>query len=420
MTAWLGNHKAAQLIDLRDLAASWRSGRLTSGKDFFRSRLAWTLAVVLLMLGALSSMQGFLNAVRPNGSQDFQWSVSRQLLKHENPYRLFIEGGAGTMPVYPASAEIFLWPVAALNFDDAKWVWAATNMLFAIGSIVLVARITEMSGVLMVSLLGLFLASTPVRTTVGNGQHGLFSFFFFLLAIDLQRHGKTPAAALCLAASWLKYTVTFPLSLIFIRREWRKTFALACAVHLGLTLFLAFWTGETPLNLVLGPLMLAGNSVTASMFDVIAIGRYIGLSSLIGPASVGIALLIVVAALMFKSKNDLIFDLSLLSLLSLVWGYHWQYDYFVLIIPLAYSLKRLRQDTIDSADILTILSVFLIWFVQRIVDSAVAWTSGTASLSVASNVIFWLTCLVFYAAFISYLTSAFMRQRRAMLTIPRD
>jgi hypothetical protein len=54
------------------------------------------------------------------------------------------------------------------------------------------------------------------------------------------------------------------------------------------------------------------------MFDVMATARCIGVSSLIGEASVGIALFIAVAVLMIKRKNDPIADLSLLSLVSLV------------------------------------------------------------------------------------------------------
>src|SRR5262249_48959720 len=150
---------------------------------------------------------------------------------------------------YPASAEIFLWPVAALSFDDAKWLWAAANILFAIGCVVLTARMASASGVVVLGLLGLFLAGTPGWRTIGNGQQGLFSFFFFLLAIELQQQKKAPLAALCLAASWLKYTITLPLSLVFIRQEWRSTFAIASTVHFGLTLFLALWTGENPLDL---------------------------------------------------------------------------------------------------------------------------------------------------------------------------
>jgi hypothetical protein len=389
-------------------------------------KAGWLLAIVLVSLGALSSAQGFRNAVK-GGSQDFQWSVSRHLLKHENPYRLLREYQAGRLenkpfladetPVYPASAEIFLWPVAALQFGHAKWVWAAANVLFAIGCVVLIARMAGASGVLALGLLGLFLAGTPVRTTIGNGQQGLFSFFCFILAIDLQQKKRTPLAALSLAASWLKYTITFPLSLVFIRREWRATFAIAAAIHVGLTLFLAYWTGENPLNLILGPMMLAGNARSANMFDVMAIAKYVGVASLIGPAFVGIALCTAVAVLMIKSKNDLIANLSLLSLVSLVWCYHWQYDYFILIIPLVYSLKHWQQGTTGVEDVLIAFSTLLVWFVQRVLDGAVSWFPDNASIAFARQIMFWVACLIIYIVLAIYFAGA-SRKARFRLVVP--
>src|SRR5262249_52710798 len=153
---------------------------------------------------------------------------------------------------------------------------AVANTLFAIGSVILVARMLDVGGVILAALLGLFLASTPVRNSIGNGQQGLFSFFFFLLALTLQQRNKTPLAALCLAVSWLKYTITFPLSLVFLRREWKQTLLIAVFIHIGLTIFLGFWTHENVLSLLLGPVMHGEGSMSAQMFDVMAIAKYVG------------------------------------------------------------------------------------------------------------------------------------------------
>jgi hypothetical protein len=149
--------------------------------------------------------------------------------------------------------------------------------------------------------------------------------------------------------------------------------------------------------------MLAGNAVNASMFDVMAIAKYIGMPSMIGAASVGIALFIAVAVLIIKSKNDPIADLSLLSLVSLVWTYHWQYDYFVLIIPLTYALKHWQQGTTSVAGMLIALSTFLVWFVQRLL--AVSWFPENVSIALARQVVFWVACLAIYTALVSYFTN---------------
>jgi hypothetical protein len=366
------------------------------------------LAFALLAVGILSCALGLLNADKLGGSQDFQWGESRLLLEHENPLRLFAEGKFKydplhglSAPAYPMSALVFLWPVAAIDFNHAKGVWAVANILFAIGSVVLVGRMLDLGGVVLAGLLGIFLASTPVRNTIGNGQQGLFSLFFFLLAVSFQQRNKTPLAALCLAASWLKYTITFPLSLVFLRREWRQTLAIAVLVHIGLTIFLGFWTDDNVLSLFLGPLMQAQDIVSATMFDLMAVAKYIGMPSLTGAMIVSIALFVLLAVLLVNSTSDLVADLSLLSVVSLIWAYHWPYDYFVLIIPLGYALKHWQKGKVDLAGAAIALVVLLVWFVQRVLDAAVLSFPSSLSIAVARQIVFWLACLAIYLALAS-------------------
>jgi hypothetical protein len=147
--------------------------------------------------------------------------------------------------------------------------------------------------------------------------------------------------------------------------------------------------------------MLAGTAFTATMFDVMAIAKYTGMPSLIG-MSAGIALFIAAGVLMIKSKNDPIVDLSLLSLVSLVWAYHWPYDYFVLLIPLTYALKHWQQGTTDVADMLIVLGTFLIWFVQRLMDAAVSWFPEITFIAIARQVVFWVAFLAIYTTLVSY------------------
>ncbi len=366
------------------------------------------LALVFLVLGAVSGAQGFVNAVKPAGSQDFQWSPSRYLLRHENPYQLYLAHRAGELkdnpfplsqvPNYPASALVFLWPLAAIDLDIAKWLWATANMLLGIGCVALVARMIGMNAVAAVGLVGLFFMSTPVRNTIGNGQQGLFSLFFFLLAVHFQIGKRTPLAALCLAACWLKYTVTFPLTLIFIRREWRTTLVIAIAVHIGLALFLSQWIGENALTLFLGPLMVSETGVDSTMFDTIAMANYFGVKSRLVGLTAGVAILFAGSWAIAKSKSRLAADLALLSLVSLVWSHHAAYDYFILIIPLALVLQHWLEKSIDLVDIFTALGVLLIWFVSRVLDTSNSLFARHEFLALTEQVVFWAACLAVYAA----------------------
>ena len=385
-----------------------------------RARLYITL--VLLVLGTLSCGQGLMNAVKPSGSQDFQWSPSRYLLHHENPYRLYLAHRSGEIkdnpfplsqvPNYPASALIFLWPLAALNLEGAKWFWAGANMLMGIGCVALLARMTDTTKVIALALLGLFFMSTPVRNTIGNGQHGLFSLYFFLLAVHFQIRNQTPLAALCLAACWLKYTITFPLCLIFIRRGWRTTLVIAAAIHLGLVLFLSFWVSENPLNLLVGPLMVSKTGIDSTMFDTMALTSYFGVESQQAGVGFGIAILMAAAWAVARSKIDLATDLIVLSFVSLVWSHHASYDYFVLIIPLFLAARHLLQRSIGLVDILVAMSVLFVWFVPRVLDAANSLFPKHGALALADQIIFWSACLCIYVALLAALTKVYMQGRQ--------
>lgn len=381
---------------------------LTSVRLVFRS----IFTIVFLMVGLLSFAQGVMNATAHSGSKDFQWSIARYLLEHKNPYRLYVEFKRGhssnspfvatETPVYPASAEVLLWPLAALDYSTAKWIWAFLNGIFAVGCIVLLGRIAGLSSPVVLSLVGLFLASTPVRTTIGNGQQGLWSLFFFLAAVDCQQRKRTTLAGIFLAASWLKYTVTAPLSLIFLKSGWRTPAAIATGLHVALTLFLGAWIQETPFNVLLAPFMLSGTAQNASMFDVMAIATYLG-APIAWSAPVGILLFLTGAVFVVRSKADVVATLSLLSMIALLWSYHWQYDYFVLVVPLAYALKRWNDGNVGQADFGVGVTVMLIWFVQRFIDGVARGLPAEHVIVTLDRSVFWFTCLVLYAVLFCYI-----------------
>lgn len=373
----------------------------------------YIIAAVFLLIGFLSLAQGVMNATAHDGSKDFQWSVARYLLAHKNPYQLYVDFRAGRLasspfiatetPVYPASAEIFLWPLAGLDYSSAKWAWALLNGFFSIGCAVLVARLANLSLAVLLGLIGLFLASTPVRTTIGNGQQGMWSLFFFLAAVDCQQRNRKTLAGIFLAASWLKYTVTAPLSLIFLKRGWRAPAILAAGLHVALTLFLAVWIQESPVRVLFSPFMLSGTAQTASMFDVMAIATYLGASSISWSAPAGILLFLAGAIFAVRGEASAIATLSLLSMVALLWSYHWQYDYILLIIPLAYGIKRWCDGDIGYADFGVGAAAILIWYLQRLIDGANRRFAGEHMTAALDRGVFWLTCFALYAALFCYM-----------------
>ena len=106
--------------------------------------------LVLLGLAALiSTIQGFRNALAL--SMDFQWSPSVLFWNGTNPYSHYLLGNADgaiiltQVPNYLHALYILFWPFAAIDFESAKALWAATNIALAIGSCLLVGRIFGLS-----------------------------------------------------------------------------------------------------------------------------------------------------------------------------------------------------------------------------------------------------------------------------------
>jgi hypothetical protein len=191
----------------------------------FGSALGRAAIVLLLAAACVSVAQGLRNAVRPEGSQDNQWGPSRALLRHVDPYAAFLDSQGGPppfilcqIPTYPASGLVFLWPYAPWAWPTARALWAWSNIVFTAVILLCILRLLprETPQGAKWLLLALFLVGTPWRNTVGNGQHTLFTLAFFLLAVVLSRSSPI-GAGLSLSASWLKYTVAFPLSLHFTR-----------------------------------------------------------------------------------------------------------------------------------------------------------------------------------------------------------
>src|SRR5262249_42896991 len=159
--------------------------------------LAVALLGVLAAAAAISLKVGIANGLA--GGTDFQWSTSRQLLAHEDPYALFLayargEGGdppfLSQRPNYPPTALLLLFPYAALPWPLARAAWVATNILALTCIGALLARLYFAPGTRLLAFIVLALlmaASTPVRVALQVGQHCVASLVFFCAALAAER-----------------------------------------------------------------------------------------------------------------------------------------------------------------------------------------------------------------------------------------
>lgn len=351
---------------------------------------AATLALILVLLVSLASIAaGLQNALVE--SNDTQWWPSRFLLFGQDPFRAYLDFIHGLpspyphflyqVPNYPAAGLFFLWPLAALPWPAARLAWGLSNVLFAILLIYLLYRIcfAKWHPVLTLLLFAFFVTGMPFRNTLTLGQQGLFAVLCFTAAVYAQQRDKKFLSILFLAISWFKYSLTFPLSILFLTRKGWPIVAGAAALNLILTLGLALWIHENPLTLLWEPIEVARQGgVWTGTTDLFSIAHILGLK---GEGLVAaLDLVIVAAALVARFRatpGDEHLVVAMLSLVALVWCVHSSYDIVVLMLPVCYLLSAAHRypATFDRASVKIMLAalaygVLYFWYFARVLDGA--------------------------------------------------
>ena len=335
---------------------------------FEKNAVRAALMCLLGLLACLSLYAGIKNALVY--SQDFQWDAAKALSMRLDPYelskdqkraaeypeleqfyRMFTDRGlkqnmeANQFP----SLLVLLWPMTLFSPQTAKVVWLALNLLFT-GGIVWLLRKTFFEKAKMFDfavLMLLMLAGTPYRNQLGVGQHTLFAFFFFMLAVYFERSRgiknkamQTAAVSLCLFVSYFKYTLTAPLALYFQYRKKYKEVVLSVLGHAALTGICALWLDRSFIYLIKAPLEVASRLTSEGGIDL---GVLLGAKAGMAAAAV-IALLLVFMTLKYPADGEYIL-FSVLILWSLILTYHRTYDFFVFSVAALLFCGRLSEET---------------------------------------------------------------------------
>lgn len=354
---------------------------------------------LLAAMALVSLIQGVRNAAEL--SQDFQWDAAKAFSMRIDPYelsfdtsrakeypdlagfyRLFEENGlkqqmeANQFP----SLLMLLIPYTFLPPLAARYAWIISNLIFTAGIIFLLRRtfLKEADRDLFAAFMLLMIAGTPYRNQLGVGQHTLFSFFFFLLAVWCESrydgrkengekgrdHKVSVALVICLFICYFKYTLTVPLCLYFVYKKRWPEIVISAGMHVVLTAFSAVWLRDSFINMIVKPLKVSSALAAEGGLDL---GALLNGSSL----AYVLALLIMAGLLIMAvrlsaeingntgERMDGIF-ISVLILWSLIITYHRTYDFFVMITVLAFFLARKRKGWFKAGYAVTLVSVFFI------------------------------------------------------------
>ena len=370
----------------------------------------------MIILSVISLAKGSINAMKfPGGSIDFHYPLYVSMIARINPYGeetltlhkelsldVYYPGGYGPHNAnHLPSAVVFLLPLAYLKPYTANFVWLVCNILFSFAIVMLVKYlffdklyVGTNNTLIYIIFAAVFLAGTPLRNSIGNGQNNIISFFFLLLSLWLSEKDHRVLAGISLSATLFKYTLTVPLFLYYIYKRKYKEIIIAAIIHILLTLFASVWLGASPVELIIMSLRVSSNLSAQGMYDICSVFTIQGIT-------VSAMLFIIMAAFVYYCSvklpghdNDVI---AMLAVFALIFVYHRIYDYFVLIVPLIVVMTSDKYYILDK--IITCLSVAHIFFFQRIAMSLCS-ESVYMTLHYTFAVVFYLMffCLIYRLA----------------------
>jgi hypothetical protein len=314
---------------------------------------------------------------------DFQWSGARLVVEHQDPWKTFLSGDPrhqiilGQQPNYLPELYILFLPFGLMTLAKAACAWAIINVIMAIISARLAARIfaLDQNQALMSTLL--FLASTPLRVTLANGQQGILILFFLSASIYC---GTSLWRGIWLGLSYAKYS--FAPVFVFswaLERRYKALLisvippALGCAAVYCLI-------SSSALDVALGPLRVSqiafsGSAGYADLMTIIqmilpATGAHAALWAKVPEL---LAVLASAAAVIWIHGRGCIEPIrsALVMVLTILFFKHLNYDFVVLMLPLAVTV-RASQSPARTAAIGVIL---YFWFLSSLTNRLVHWPS---------------------------------------------
>jgi len=327
--------KAAAKSFSQTIAFGWSHAALTR-------KLALFSFVCLAVYSVLSVSAGFLNGLN---FVDFQWAPSRVLLKGQNPYlfsisHLMFENAVVVANQVPSCLAL-LFPYAIFPRLVANTLWDVSNLFFTALFLFCSFKLWFsrerrcVDDALFLPFAILFLAGSPLRVLIGNGQHLMFSLSFFMAALYACHCGRKGLGGLLLAISAFKYTTIAPLAMVFIfRKEW-KAIGVALVLHIFTTLACAFYVGASPVDLVLQSFQVGTWLVGHGCADLSSVMYSYGasLETAKKVATLGYVFFSFICILIFFGRKNELLKLSILSLVANMMFYHRGYDLVVLAIP---------------------------------------------------------------------------------------
>jgi len=313
----------------------------------------------LLIILALSSIiKGIMNAVFIGHDFDYRGAVL--MWEGINHYQYMMKGNE-IMEIqngyYGQGFFVLLYPLTLIPLDYSKLVWTLINVFLSFFLPIFLSKKLNLDHEKTFYLLVLFIASTPCRVVIGNGQFSLIVMSFLFLPFFYKKSFYIILSGI----AYLKYNIGYLLLLYFLSNRQIKNVFFSLIIFTLSWFFYSFITNSNLFINLLEPLKLAlyikttDGLVYGFSFLKFIFKQYEYLNLLILSLSIIFSFLLLSKIKKFKSES---IKLSLFCLIILIFSPTRNYDHILLLPLLLHSLKYYENYLISKVNILLILYIF--------------------------------------------------------------
>jgi hypothetical protein len=326
------------------------------------------ILVILSILSIISISQGIVNS--QIYSNDFQWSPTVLLSEGINPYLYFLNNNYGDRvigsqaPNYLHSLYVILLPFAKLDWIVVKKIWLIINILLTIFTFLMIAKKIQLENITLLFIFLIYLCSIPFRNSLGAGQQSILILFAFAFLF-----GENRLSYFFSGISYIKYSFAPPIAIYILIKQGAERFLLSLLIlFIGFVIFYIMQNETNIYSLFIQPLMVSAKAVGYGVSDYMTIvsivvssdsNYLVALYYYIFPVFASLALTI----FLVRNTSDVIYELTIISLIGLLFFKHLISDYIFLLPAFLYSIQNIRY----FYSKISILCIFYFWFVVRVI-----------------------------------------------------
>ena len=295
---------------------------------------------------------------------DLKYSGSRLFLENENVYQIYLNDAYdkkikySQYPNYSIASIYFHLPLGFFSFDFSKIIWRVLSVVLLIHIYLILSnfelKIKNKDLVIFGSMIFL-LFSKPFHVLINTGNFSIICFWAYIFYF----FGKKNNIFVSLLITSIKYSFA---PILFFYAIYKKNFFkifLVCFVTILFLIHFSYKFDYDFIKLMVAPLQIGASSTASGFLDF---------QTLLGNHPKNIFLrygLILITSLSlfyiilkYTQRNEL-FDLSIVSILTILFYKHLYYDIIFLLPVLIYSFKvEIKQRCVLNT------IIFYYWFIS--------------------------------------------------------